>query len=95
MNSYYASTINQGLSVRIGNKDFHMGLELDERPPSVEVGEKLCFMPVHYGGHDTEAEVKEFYIVGLILQPDQRVRGRFERVALFIQTKMRKPNLFE
>lgn len=95
INSYSSSMESQGLSVRIGTQDFLMGLELDERPPNVGPGENICFMPVHYGEHDTDAEVKEFYVVGLILQPDRSVRCRFERVARFTQTGMRKPTIFD
>lgn len=94
--SLYSSTRSQGISVRIGNQDFPRGLELDELPTKVGYGETLCFMLVHYGESTIEAGVeKEVYVMGLILQPDQKIRGRFERVARFSLTGITKPNIFD
>lgn len=92
----YSFFSSQGISVRIGNQDFPNGLEPDEIPTTVGFEETFFFMLVHYGGSTMEAGVeKEADVLGLILQPDQKVRGRFERVARFSLAGITKPNVFD
>ena len=99
-----SAEIRKMLSIRIGNRDFPLGTEMDE-PGLVGLGDKLYFMLIRY--HKEAGLAKEYaavmgvepakeyaVVMGLLLQPDPKVPGRFERVGRFTQSELDEPNMF-